>query len=285
MIRLIFGLLAMFGVAVAVAPTTYAESTLGVQPLQYTESLQKGERKKAFIDVTNPAFQTVTVQFSVQGFKQIDSKGTLSFYDDPKLKEGVLLDYQEKEIPAGKTLRLFFIVDGSKLPTGDVFAAVFAQTKPDERASVPAVRIGTLLILTNDTPGARDAEVVSFTTPIFNFGTAITGEVKIKNTAPVNTSSGFTPKVDVRMWPFGFEKTLTGPLVFAGNTRTIALDQPGSYFGIYKISVSHGASQKYHWVVLATGVWRWVTLGVIALFLAVIFLYVYPHIGRRSKRS
>lgn len=279
MIRLLLGLAIFISATLASTAVTHAESTLGLQPLQYTETLNKGERKQAFIDVTNPSSQPVVVQFDVQAFKQIDDKGNLSFYEDTRMSDGILLDYQEKEIPAKKTLRLFFVVDGARLPSGDIFAAIFARTKPDEKALTPSVRIGTLVILTNGTPSARQAEVTSFTTPLFHFDDSITGEIKIKNTAPANTSSGFSPKVDVRMWPFGLAKSVQGPLIFAGNTRTVKLSEPGNYFGIYKISVSFDTSTKDRWVILATGVWRWiapvVSMVVIAGFITYKF-YIKP---------
>jgi hypothetical protein len=284
MIRWLIGLIVIAGMTLASAPAVGAESTLGLQPLQYTETLQKGERKQAYIDVTNPSSQPATVQFSVQAFKQIDDKGTLSFYDDSRISDGVLLDYQEKEIPANKTLRLFFVVDGTRLPTGDIFAAIFARTKPDEKGMSPSVRIGTLLLLTNGTPSARKAEVTSLTTPLFHFGKSITGEVKIKNTAPGNTSSGFSPKVNVRMWPFGLDRTIQGPLVFAGNTRTIKLDQSSNHFGVYKISASYGSSSKERWVVVMTGAWRWIVPLVLTLVLTGFIVYKRYVQPRHSKR-
>lgn len=281
MTRWVLGLLVTAGYLVLVAPSAHAEPVLGLQPLQYTETLKKGERKKAFIDVTNPSSQVTTVQFSVQAFKQIDDKGTLSFYDDEKIKNGILLDYQEIEIPANKTLRLFFIADGTKLPTGDVFAAIFAQTKPDEAARVPAVRVGTLLILTNGTPGARQASIESFTAPLLHLGDSISGEIKIKNTAPATSASGFFPKITVSMWPFGPSQTITGPLVYAGNTRTIALNQASSQLGIYKVTASYDSSSKVQWVVVTTGVWRWIGLAaiVVAILLVLTYKFVYkkPH--------
>jgi hypothetical protein len=138
--------------------------------------------------------------------------------------------------------------------------------------------------LENETPGARQAEVVSFTVPLFHFGKAITGEIKVKNTAPANTSSGFTPKVEVRMWPFGSKKTITSPLIFAGNTRTIKLDLPSSQFGIYKITASHGSSQISRWVVVVTGAWRWILPAVILVSLGGFILYRYMAFQRRGKR-
>jgi hypothetical protein len=284
MMRIAVIVLFFVGYSIFASPSVSAEPAIGLQPLQYAETLQKGERKQAFVDITNPSHQPTVVQFSVQGFKQIDDKGTLSFYSDEKISSAILLDYQEREIPAKKTLRLFFVVDGAKLPTGDVFAAIFAQTKPKEGAGALSVRVGTLLILTNGTPSARRAEVTSFTTPLFHFAESITGEIKIKNTAPANTSSGFSPKVTVRMWPFGLDRAVQGPLVFAGNTRTIKLDQPTNLFGIYKISASFDASAKDRWVILVTGVWRWILPLVFLVAVTGFVIYKFYIKPRQSRR-
>lgn len=283
MMRGLVAILAIAGYMFFAAPPVLAEPTIGLQPLQYVETLKKGERKKAFIDVTNPSSQPTVVQFKVQAFKQINEKGTLSFYDDDKISNGISLDYQEREIPARKTLRLFFIVDGTKLPSGDVFAAIFAQTKPDQGAAAPSVRVGTLLILTNGTPGVRQAIIESLKMPFVHIGDSINGEVKIKNIAPANTSNGFFPKVTIDVWPFGPTKTITGPLVYAGNTRTIVFDEPSNRLGIYKISAIHGGSTKSQWALVVTGVWRWVLIVIFTVIIILIISYIYRQKHRRRK--
>lgn len=283
MIRSLVGVLLVAGYLLLAAPSVYAEPVLGLQPLQYVETLKKGERKQGFIDVTNPSSQPAIVQFNVQGSRQVDNKGTLSFYSDEKISQGILLDYQEKEIPAKKTLRLFFVVDGTKLPTGDVFAAIFAQTKPEQAGMMPSVRIGTLLILTNGTPGARQANIESFTAPIVQTGKSIHGEIKIKNTAPANTASGFFPKITVSMWPFGPTNEITGPLIYAGNTRTVTLDQSSSQLGIYKVTANYTDSSKSRWMIVVTGVWRWVLLATLTIISLAIIAHILIKKGRRNK--
>lgn len=269
------GLTLVLGVVILATPASaHAEPALGVQPLQYVEGLQKGERKKAFIDISNPSVQEVDVRLNVQAFKQIDDKGTLSFYDDQKISNGILLDYQEVVIPAKKALRLYFIVDGTKLPTGDVFAAIFAQTKPVAGAGAPAVRVGTLLILTNDTPGARQAEITQFNVPRLQIGTKTTGRVSIKNTAPNGTASGFFPTVTISSWPFGKTITMHTPLIYTGMTRTATFEEPGSQLGIYRLTASIGTSHKEVWTVVITGIWRWVLIAIIVLLAASIWLFV-----------
>lgn len=281
--RWVVGVLVFAGYLFVATPAVYAEPALGLQPLQYVETLKKGERKQAYVDVANPSAQPVTVQFSVQGFRQVDDKGTLSFYDDDKITNGILLDYQEKGIPAKKTLRLFFVVDGTKLPTGDVFAAIFAQTKPVETARVPSIRVGTLLILTNGSPGARKVSVEEFKIPLLHTGDLISGQIKIKNTAPVSSASGFFPEITIRTWPFGPNATITGPLVYAGNTRTLSLNQPSNQLGIYKITASYDESSKERWVILITGVWRWVVL--IGFTVILIAILTYKLLGKRRRKK
>lgn len=283
MLRLLVGLALIMGVALLDGSSVLADSSLQLQPLQYIETLRDGERKRAYVDVMNPTPQPVEVKFNVQAFKQIDSNGTLAFYDDQKITNGILLDYSKIEIPAKKTLRLYFIVDGSKLPTGDVFAAIFAQTDPGVTSGTPSVRIGTLLILTNGTPSVHHAEIVKLQVPWLQIGTTVTGIVAVKNTAPKAASSGFFPVVNVAVWPFGETASVKGPLLFAGNTRELTFNESSNKFGVYKISARYGTSQKSQWVVLVTGFWRWVIVSVIGL--ALVGWLGYDLVRRRHGRN
>lgn len=264
------------------APLAGAEPLLSVQPLQYREDLQSGERKKAFIDVSNPAPQASTVQFGVQGFRQIDDKGSLQFYDNEQLRDGIQLDYQEAVIPAYKTLRLYFVVDGSKLPTGDVFAVIFAKTKPEQGIAAPSVRLGTLVILTNGSPGAREARIEALEASPLQIGESLRGTVRIKNTAPASSSSGFFPEIKLSSWPFGPSRTLSSPLIYAGNTRTVGFDLPSSQLGIFKLRASYGDSSQERWIVLVTGVWRWVSVAVTLVIIGAIAWLFWRHRSRRS---
>lgn len=264
-----------------------AEGSLQVQPLQNEASLQKGERKKGFIDVTNPRPVDTKVKFSVAGFKQVDTAGNLSFYDSEQLRAGIGLDYDEYTIPAHKTLRLFYIIDGTKLPTGDVFAAIFAQTVNESMGSaMPSVRIGSLLVLTNGTPGARHAEITKIDAPWLQTGADVNGKLTIKNTAPVDSSSGFFPTITVGLWPFGQTTNIKGPLVFAGNSREAKFAIPSNQLGIYKLTASYGESKKTQWMLVITGVWRWVVLALITVLPAAIFSSVlYVRHRRRVKKG
>jgi len=264
-----------------------AEGSLQVQPLQNEASLQKGERKKGFIDVTNPRPVDAKVKFSVAGFKQVDTAGNLSFYDSEQLRAGIGLDYEEYTIPAHKTLRLFYIIDGAKLPTGDVFAAIFAQTINESTGSASSsVRIGSLLILTNGTPGARQAEVTKINAPWLQTGADVNGKLTIKNTAPADSSSGFFPDITIGLWPFGQTTSIKGPLVFAGNSREAKFSLPSNQLGIYKLTASYGESKKTQWMLVITGVWRWVVLVLVTILPAAIFSSIlYARHRRRIKKG
>lgn len=247
-------------------PPAYADTSLQLQPLRYQESFAQGERKKGFIDVTNSLAQPVRVGFDVQSFRQADEAGNLVFFEDEQIRQGILLDYDNFEIPAKKTLRLYFVIDSTKLPTGDVFAVLFAKTVPESAGGAsPSVRVGSLLLLTNGTPSVHRAEIAKLKLPLLQIGTTLSGSVGVKNTAPQNTANGFFPSVTLHMWPFGSVTKLSGPLIFAGNTRTIAFKEPSNSLGIYKITASYAASHRDQWVILVTGIWRWILISIFAL--------------------
>lgn len=278
------GLVGMFVTVLLFSSSVGAEPLLGLQPLQYREELQAGERKKAYLDVSNPSSQAVTVQFSVQGFRQVDDKGSLEFYEDERLRSGIQLDYQEVAIPAYRALRLYFVVDGAKLPTGDIFAVVFAKTKPEQGLAAPSVRLGTLLILTNGSPGARDAHIASLDVAPLQFGESLRGSVEVTNTAPAKSASGFFPEIKLSSWPFGPSRTLEGPLIYAGNTRTISFDLPSSQVGIIKLQARYKDSRQERWIVVITGIWRWVSGALIVLIIGGVSWLLWYRTSRRSRR-
>ena len=249
--------------------SVFADTSLQLQPLEYRESLKKGESKKGFIDVTNPLSVPTDVSFHVQGFRQINDKGELTFYTDPQLSSAIQLDYNDAQIPAKKTLRLYFIIDGSKLPTGDVFAAIFAKnTVAVIGDAVPSVQIGTLLLITNETPALHQATITHVDVPWLTIGESVKGKIGIKNIAPRDSSNGFFPKIVLDVWPLGATRTLTGPLIYSGNTREVVFSEFNNRFGIYRLSATHGDSHSSHWIIVITGVWRWIaptTLGMLII--------------------
>lgn len=265
-----------------------AQPSLKIQPLQHVDTLTKGENKRGYVDITNVQSAAVDVELSVQGFRQIDNQGTLKFYDDERLAQGIQLDLSNAQIPAHKTLRLFFTADSTKLPTGDVFAAIFARiTSEPGKGSASTVRLGSLLILTNGTPGERKTDITKLDTAIFQFGRGVDGQVSIKNTADPQTASGFFPDVTVDIWPFGPITTLHGPLVYAGNTRTVSFRVGGDFIGIYKVTAAYEGRGVSHWVMAVTGFWQWLAplIGVILVTLIVFFVQRFkPHYRFAHKR-
>jgi hypothetical protein len=273
-VKYFVGVVIAVAILATVSQPVFADSALQLQPLQYEESIKPAERKKGFIDITNPSFQDSRVKFSVEGFRQIDDKGNLAFYPSDQLRAAIQLDYDEYVIPAQKTLRLYFIIDGAKLPTGDAFAAIFAQALPEAAGSASSsVRIGTLLILTNGTPSEHSAEVTKLQMPWLQLGESLTGVITVKNTASKTASSGFFPHIELTVWPFGKTETVRGPLIFAGNARAIKINQSSSQFGLYKVTARYGSSQQEQWVVLITGAWRWITSSVAVLIVLVATVY------------
>lgn len=56
------------------APSASATS-LKISPLRYDTTLSAGEKKKGFVDVTNPSGSDVHVMLTVQAFRQTDNTG------------------------------------------------------------------------------------------------------------------------------------------------------------------------------------------------------------------
>jgi hypothetical protein len=267
---------------VAGAPTVSAE-TVRIQPLQLQTSLKKGEKKKSFVDITNPAANEVELKLYVSGFKQVNDKGSLTFFDSEQIAAGIKLDYDSVKLGANQTLRLYFLVDGTKLPTGDIFAAIFAQSVPVLRTGTnTAVRVGSLLMLTNQTPGSRKAEITRLDVPLVQIGDSLRGEMAVKNPAPKGEATGFFPEIRVAVQPWGGVKSFAGPLIFAGNTRTFSFTMPSNLFGIYTVTVYANQATKTTYVFLITGWWRIIAPFILILLIgAAALLWKWRHRRRR----
>lgn len=277
--------LAVLAVGITVfagAPTANAE-TVRIQPLQLQTSLKKGEKKKSFVDITNPTFQEVELRLYVNGFKQVNDKGSLTFFDSEQLAAGIKLDFESVKLGARQTLRLYFLVDGTKLPTGDIFAAIFAQSVPVQRAGTnTAVRVGSLLMLTNQTPGSRKAEITRLDVPFLQIGDSLRGVMAVKNPAPEGKVTGFFPAMKVEVRPWGGARSFKGPLIFAGKTRTFSFTMPSNQFGIYAVTVHANQATKTTYVFLITGWWRIIApLILILLIGAAALLWKWQH--RRQR--
>lgn len=260
-------------------PSTVHGAALKIQPLMYHEQIPKGGQQKGFVDISNPSDEVVRVKITVQEFHQVNDQGGLAFRDSEQINQAITPELNEVELMPKDVLHLAFTIDGAKLPTGDVFAALFASTV-DESVGSTAVqaRVGTLLILENGTPQRRSAAVESLRTHWLQTGSGIQASFSVRNTAPTGLSTGFFPMIRVEAAPYGV-KEVTGPLVFAGRTRTVEYHQPGSYFGPIKLRVRVADGEQSRWLFAMTGYWRWLAP------LMIVVLAIFATVGTRYKRS
>lgn len=274
----IFFILIAFG---AILPADPASALgLKVTPLEYRTTLQRNEKKKAFIDVSNPSGQTIDVTTSVQAFRQINNEGALQFYDDPVIEAGIQTDLESFQLGSREAVRMFIQVDGQKLPEGDVFAAVFFTTAPTQPKNGigQLVRVGTLLSIVNHTPGERKAKVSGLTAPFWQMSDEVNGSYNIKNIG--QSKSGFYPEVTLSTWPSGKQHKLVGSLVFGGRER----ENQFAYdigVGIHKIEVSYGDSKQERWVVTMPA---WLVIALVLVVTIVVAELLLMKRRRRIKR-
>lgn len=280
--RIAFGVFVAILTGVIYAPASHAAG-LKVSPLQYRTTLKKGEQKKGSIDISNPTGQTLKVTTSVSAFRQIDDQGRLEFYDDEATRKGVKLDLKSFRLGPQEALRMYFLLDGKKLPSGDVYGAIFFTFREDgpKTGVQQAVRVGTLLGVVNGTPGPREATISDLDVSILQFGTAINGSYSITNTADEKLNTGFYPEVKTELRPDGRSSKEQASLLFAGRTRTndIILNSVG--FGLHKLTVSYKDSAKSAWV-LVIEPFAAIVIGVMLLAIVV---ESGLWIRRRKKRS
>ena len=246
--------LALLGAALVSA--TADATSLKIAPLKYDTELKKAEKKKGFIDVSNPTGQKLIIKTSVEAFKQTNDDGALSFYKNEQLAAGIQLDLDEFELGPKEAVRMYFLLDGTKLPPGDAFGAVFFTAAPANKPSgvEQAVRLGTLFSIVNGTPGPRQAEITELSVPWLQLTDTISGSYSIKNTADPNKATGFYPTVQLQTAPFGEAKKQTGKLTFAGITRTNEFSLKVLPIGIYQVSAGYMGSKQSSWVVVASPV-------------------------------
>lgn len=271
---------------VCLLPLQVSAIGLGVTPPEYRVTLKAGEKKKGYIDISNPLGEDVKVTTSVQGFRQVDDAGTLQFFDDEKLQAGIQLDLNEFTLGPGEAMRMYFQVDGTKLPTGDVFGSIFFATTPADNVSGvnQTVRLGTLLSITNGTPTARLAEITALKSSFWQLGDTVAGSYTVRNTADPSKTTGFYPTVTISLSPLYSSEQQTGKLVFAGRERSndFSLEEGMPRLGFYLLKVSYGDSSQQQLVFVATGYWRYIGL---ALVLGVIGVGVWLVLRHRSRNG
>jgi len=271
--------------AVPFAAPAHALS-LKMQPLIYHDTLVKGETKKGFVDISNPTGETLRLRTSVQAFRQIDDNGSLQFFDNAQVAAGIKPDLDEFELGPRQALRLYFLIDGTKLPSGDVFGALFVSTVPmGAVGSVSSLRLGTLFVLTNGTPGSREADITKLDVGFWQFGDGIDGQFTIKNTARAGEATGFFPSVTVALDPGRSQHQVESKLVFAGRSRQSDFHINTSRIGLYKISAAYGDSREGKVIFMVTGYWRTVVLVALLLLIAAGLLGWKLHRRRQGRKS
>ena len=247
-------------------------ASIKMQPLLYKEHIEKGEKKKGFIDISNPTGTVLKLTTSVQAFRQIDSKGAIEFYDDPQLRAGITPDYKEFTLAPRQAMRMVFLIDGTKLPQGNVFGALFVTASDAAPFGIgQAVRIGTILSLTNDTSSSQQFSIEKVDISPLQLGDALEGKVTVKNNGEPKKTTGFYPAMSLRLGPiFSSSTRFDGPLIFPGITRDKSFVIEGSRIGFYKLSIYSRQTNKElgsRWVFVVTGWWRVIGfVGCVTLF-------------------
>ncbi len=255
-------------------------TSLKITPLEYRTTLETNEKKKGFVDISNPSAEKLTLSFEVQAFRQIDDQGGIEFYDDKDITKGVLLDLDSVELGPHETLRLMFLIDGAKLPHGEVFAAILANTVPGTSESVAqSVRVGTILEITNGSAGTHKGSITSFSAPIVQVGDSISATFTVRNEDSTGQVGGFRPTIAVAVKPYA-ASTTDGPLVFAGRSRTVSYRAQGNYFGLVWLQAGIGNSSMGQFVFVATGYWRW--LGPMMIIALGVFIATLIYTNRKK---
>ena len=272
--------LGLLAVCFFVAQTTPASAaSLKISPLRYDASLKEGEKQKGFVDISNPTAKPAKIRLFVQGFRQTDNSGALTFYDNEAIRAGVQLDFSEVDLASHENLHLAFILDGAKLPSGDTFAVIFASTVPDVAgASAQSVRVGALLVINNGTPSPHVAVIQDLSGDMFQLGDGLSVSFNVHNTAALDKNTGFSPVITVSAWPYA-DDTVTGPLVFAGLTRGIDYVKKGNYLGLLAIKVKTGSSEQTIYRLAITGNWRF--LLPILVFLVAFAIWLAGRVHKR----
>ncbi len=261
------------------APLLTHASSLRIAPLDYRATLQSGEKKKGYVDIINTDHATATVHFEVVGFRQTDDHGDLTFFEDTRLQQGIQLDLTEVELLPGEAARIFFLIDGTKLATGDSFAAIMAKTDVAAQAGVAqSVRVGTLVVIQNGTPPGRHAAISLLQAPLLQIGDSLNANWRVTNTDPDTKKTGFFPQMSVLTRPYG-QKDMSGPLVMAGRSREVSYRAPGDFVGLIWFTVQAGDSRQIVPIVAATGYWRWL----LPLIIVAIGLFGWVVIRQRRR--
>lgn len=282
--RLLCGLILASAMVSVVRIDVVGAVSLQMTPLEYRSVLPTdAATQKGYVDIRNTSLDTLIGQIEVRGFRQIDTTGALEFYVDEQIEAGIRPELTQFELGPGELLRLYFVVDGTKLPPGDVYAALFASTTSQSgQFTTGAARVGTLMSLVNGRPGERQATVERLTMPFWQISDGMQAQFWIHNTSDPSKATGFYPDIHVRSGKY-IDKHVAGPLVFAGLSREVTFKQSGDYLGLVDVQISVGDSQIRQQVFMITGRYRWLLpLGIIGVITAV---YMSLHLWHRFRRN
>jgi hypothetical protein len=267
-------------VALADAPS------LQVNPLKYQSTLIGSDVRGGFVDVSNPTDTTVSIQADVQGFRQDDLAGDLSFFSNLAIQQAITLGLTQFQLGPQEAVRITFSVDPTKLPKGGTYAAIFFRTVPPEQSSntsyvSESANVGTLLMLQNGPLGQQIGQVTKFELPSVQLGNGIQGTAEYKNTDNSTAPVAFYPKLTTRIFPWGYPSKLTGPYVLPDSTRKFQIIRPGSYFGLVPVTLTDSVSEvaTTRWVLVCTGTYAFIFLFLFALAIVLVASRVF-----RGKR-
>jgi hypothetical protein len=257
-------------IALADAPS------LQVNPLKYQSTMLGSDVRDGYVDVSNPTDTTVNVEASVQGFRQDDLAGDLSFFSNLAIQQAITLGLTDFQLGPQEAIRDTFSVDPTKLPQGGTYAAIFFRTIPPQQSAntsyvAESANVGTLLLLQNGPLGEQIGKVTQFNVPFFQFGNGITGTAQYKNTNNSTAPVAFAPKLIEKVFPWGHAQKLTGPYVLPGSTRQFETMRPGSYFGLVPVSMIDGVSgiATTRWVIACTGAYAFTIVFLVALLIVI----------------
>ena len=251
--RLLVFLLAL-GTMTLLAPHSVSALSLQLRPLEVKTTIPSGETQKGYVDISNPSAQSITVKTYVSAFLQVNDAGDLEFYNDPEVQAGITPDFSQLTIGSHEAYRLYYVLNGAKLPSGNVFAVLFFETtSPSVNNGVtPALRVGTLFSIVNGTPSEHSATITGLSVPFWQLGGKVEGAYTVKNTGKAINSTGFYPEVAIDISPLDQRQNVASSLVFAGRERQTDFSVTTGRFGFYKVRASFEGSTRETWIFVAT---------------------------------
>jgi hypothetical protein len=273
------------------APSARADApSLQVSPLQYQDELKPGHIEQGYVDVSNPGDSEITVDSSVQGFRQVGTEGNLEFFTDPDTSAAIKVGLNNFILGPREAVRVVFNVDGSKLPQGGTYAAIFFRTQPPAQASsasfiAQSANVGTLLLLTNGPSTPHHATISRPKLGLWQFGNNLTpGSFLFTNTDHTPHPVGVRPELSVRVLPWGHAEGITGGLVLAGISRQFSFVRHGSYLGPLPVTVTDKLTGAHAtaWIIACTGWYRLILPAVLGLL---VWLWWRRHRRKQTKLS